>query len=237
MADLSKIQLSYNEFWQKEYKTKQVFFRRQKLIFDWLGFYKGQIALEIGCGQGRLTAGLKSKVPLLISCDISKVGVTKSKLNSGKSNNEFVICDAMNLPFKSNCVDFVIHSEVLEHLIDKAKSLRETKRVLSQSGALILTTPNGLYMNMEKLIHKLARKPYIRGQAFDEQLLPGNLRRLVSSLFIIRAKAGIQYTIVYFDLVPLHWLHAAETFLSIFLEKKNFLTGLGLYQCILCEPK
>ena len=46
------------------------------------------------------------------------------------------------LPYRDNYFDFVICSEILEHLSDDKKALLEVERVLKPSGFLIITVPN-----------------------------------------------------------------------------------------------
>jgi ubiquinone/menaquinone biosynthesis C-methylase UbiE len=52
-----------------------------------------------------------------------------------------ILAAAENLPFRNNVFDYVICSEVLEHVNDKRKTLSEAYRVLKQKGLFLLTTP------------------------------------------------------------------------------------------------
>ena len=45
------------------------------------------------------------------------------------------------LPFKDNEIDFIICTEVLEHLYDPFHCIKEMKRVLKQGGFIFLSTP------------------------------------------------------------------------------------------------
>lgn len=49
--------------------------------------------------------------------------------------------DAQALPFKSSSVETVLLFEVLEHLPDPARALRESHRVLKDGGHLLLSVP------------------------------------------------------------------------------------------------
>ncbi len=51
-----------------------------------------------------------------------------------------VIADAHNLPFKENEFNFVLSTEVLEHVKDPKTVIAEMKRVLKPRGKLVLTT-------------------------------------------------------------------------------------------------
>lgn len=54
----------------------------------------------------------------------------------------YVVADAMNLPFKSAVFSHAVSSEVLEHLEDDHKALKELARVMKPSGRLIVTFPH-----------------------------------------------------------------------------------------------
>lgn len=72
-----------------------------------------------------------------------------------------------NLPFQNNFFDLVIFSEILEHLLhNPIPVLKELKRVLKNSGSLLITTPNvaclknrlhlllgqNIYFNLDQLL-------------------------------------------------------------------------------------
>ena len=240
-TSIEKIQSFYDEFWLNSdnrplsHIAYHRVMRKLRLILEMLDTAEG-IALEIGCGEGDLTIAFKDKVGLLISCDISRAGV-KRAINKVGKRVEFVLCDAMNLPFRDDSVTTIILSEVLEHLYDKPRSLTEIKRVLAGSGKLILTTPNKFHINMQKLVHRILRKPYIQPQYFDEPLLPCCLRTLIATSFNIRMDVGIDFSVAYFEKIPLPWLQKLQIFLSEFFEGKKIFQWLALYQCLLCVPK
>jgi SAM-dependent methyltransferase len=60
------------------------------------------------------------------------------KLNARKG-------DITKLPLKNNSVDVIFCSEVLEHVPNYLKGLKECSRVLKQGGALILTVPTHMH--------------------------------------------------------------------------------------------
>jgi len=230
-TSIEKIQSFYDEFWLNSdnrplsHIAYHRVMRKLRLILEMLDTAEG-IALEIGCGEGDLTIAFKDKVGLLISCDISRAGVKRATNKVGK-RVEFVLCDAMNLPFRDDSVTTIILSEVLEHLYDKPRSLTEIKRVLAGSGKLILTTPNKFHINMQKLVHRILRKPYIQPQYFDEPLLPCCLRTLIATSFNIRMDVGIDFSVAYFEKIPLPWLQKLQIFLSEFFEGKKIFQWLS----------
>jgi ubiquinone/menaquinone biosynthesis C-methylase UbiE len=54
----------------------------------------------------------------------------------------YVVVDGMSLPFKADSFSHAISSEVLEHLEDDRKALREMAGVIKPGGALVVTFPH-----------------------------------------------------------------------------------------------
>ena len=55
---------------------------------------------------------------------------------------DFVVASASNLPFKTEAFDNVFALQLVEHLFNPRKFLKEPHRVLRKNGNLILATPN-----------------------------------------------------------------------------------------------
>lgn len=72
-------------------------------------------------------------------------------LNLEQNSRPDVICDAIDLPLKSNYYDGIILSEVLEHITNPQKVLTESYRVLNENGILFLTVPFMLFEHMDPL--------------------------------------------------------------------------------------
>jgi SAM-dependent methyltransferase len=88
--------------------------------------------LDLGCGDGVLRPYIKDYVGL----DISKTALLKRHANS-------VLGDAQELPFNSCVFSHVLMCEVLEHIPDQEKTLKEVWRVLSPNGHVFLSVPYG----------------------------------------------------------------------------------------------
>ena len=61
--------------------------------------------------------------------------------SSPTRNRVDIFCDAHELPFACGAFDSVLCTEVLEHLSDPGRAVREIHRVLRGGGAALLTTP------------------------------------------------------------------------------------------------
>ena len=70
-----------------------------------------------------------------------------------------MVADVLELPFETNSFDIVTFREVIEHVEDEQKALREIKRVLRPNGYLLITTPNLYNFPPDGVIHIRAYTP------------------------------------------------------------------------------
>ena len=104
--------------------------------------------LDIGCGEGVLLSLIQQKTKA------SVVGLDPETKSFNPINNLKIIKgSAYKLPFKSNSFDYVISTEVIEHLARVNKYLSEIKRVLKSSGSAIITTPVKLTSKPKDKMH------------------------------------------------------------------------------------
>lgn len=92
--------------------------------------------LDVGGGTGVMAEFLPEFVDRskYINLDVSEEILKYCKY-------KHVLAPAEDIPFPKNSFDYVLQSEVLEHVKDKVKTLEECYRVLKFGGKLILTTP------------------------------------------------------------------------------------------------
>jgi ubiquinone/menaquinone biosynthesis C-methylase UbiE len=94
------------------------------------------LVLEIGSGISPVLTSWDR----IIYSDLSASALEMLKKINGKG--QYVVADAMKLPFAENSFSHVISSEVLEHIEDDRKSLMEIARVTTPDGVLIATFPH-----------------------------------------------------------------------------------------------
>ncbi len=107
---------------------------------DVAGCLSGLRVLDVGCGDGTLLKKIADQWPTakLFGADI----VLPSSW-FGNNRIRLVTADLRaDLPFQSQCVDLVICTETLEHLVDPDRQLREMTRILRPGGRLVVTIPN-----------------------------------------------------------------------------------------------
>lgn len=71
----------------------------------------------------------------------------------------YVVADGINLPFKSEPFSHTISSEVLEHLKDDRKAIKELARVTEPSGKLVVTFPHkkSYFANDDRFVNHFRR--------------------------------------------------------------------------------
>ena len=95
-------------------------------------------ALDIGCGDGRLTADLEAAE--LTGADVSAVALGRARARLPEARLAELEPDAP-LPFGDGEFDLVLLAETLEHVRDVQLLLSEARRVLRPGGTLAVTTP------------------------------------------------------------------------------------------------
>ncbi|MBN1901856.1 glycosyltransferase [Candidatus Sumerlaeota bacterium] len=134
--------------------------------------------LDVGCGSSQILDGL----PQADGCD-----VRLNKLRYKRSPSRFLVrCDAQNLPFRPDCYDAVICSDVIEHLRHDSPILDEIIRIVKPGGRIVISSldydfGSGLFIKGYKILH-----PYGYGA---RHVTPYNLK----SLCEIMKKKGCEY--------------------------------------------
>ncbi|MEI8067721.1 MAG: class I SAM-dependent methyltransferase [Candidatus Shapirobacteria bacterium] len=104
---------------------------------------KNKNVLDIGCGFGWLEYNFVNLAKEIIAVDLDKKNILMCKKYIKNKNVSFILGSALNLPVKTNTVDTVVASELIEHLPKNKEDefFSEANRVLKKGGILYLTTP------------------------------------------------------------------------------------------------
>jgi SAM-dependent methyltransferase len=96
-------------------------------------------ALDLGCGDGRLTAELQAAE--LTAADVSRVALDRARARLPGAAAVVELAPDVPLPFADGAFDLVLTAETAEHVRDLQLFLSEIRRVLVPGGELALTTP------------------------------------------------------------------------------------------------
>ena len=147
-----------------------------RLIISVLDKYvkQKQRVLDIGCGAGTLSFYLADKVKSVTGIDISKKAVDACKETAVSlkiKNTHFKVLDFPSQKL-SGIYDFIIFSEVIEHIPDDKLALKDINKLLSPNGLLFISTPS-----IDAPLHRLGVT-----KDFDKRV--GHVRRYSEKVLI-----------------------------------------------------
>ena len=172
------------EVFQNDEKLMEYSFSSYKR-FDFLARHipSGSDVLNIGVGKGYLEKVLSEKGVNISCLDPSEAAIEKirERLNLGEKAQ---VGYSQSIPYSDASFDYVIMTEVLEHLNDEVigKTLLEVKRVLKPNGIFLGTVPADEELNAEIVVCPNCGEHFHRWghvQSFSQE----NLFNLLSSVF------------------------------------------------------
>lgn len=129
---------------------------RMRLILGWVG--SGRRVLDIACNDGRESERLiragNEVYGIEISGDVARLAEQKGVKMSVLDVEED------DLPFPDGFFDAIIACEIIEHLVDTDRFLRQIRSKLKDGGTLVLSTPN-LASFGRRLLLLTGRNPFV----------------------------------------------------------------------------
>ena len=124
------------------------------------------VAVDFGCGVGRLSAALAKHFAEVVGVDIAPPMLEQARrLDRSDGRCRFVLNEADNLAFlPDRSVDLVYSSLVLQHMPAElaARYLREFARVLADDGVAIFQVASRPTRSLKGLVFRFAPWPAIR---------------------------------------------------------------------------
>ena len=116
---------------------------------------KGIRWLDVGCAYGFLIEEAEKYSVEAIGTDISAYALRQHP----PVRDHLLQAEASCLPFQDSSLDVVSAFDLLEHLVDPVRALREWKRILRPDGLLFLSTPDPCTFNRKEPTHVSERPP------------------------------------------------------------------------------
>lgn len=145
--------------------------------------------LEIACGTGQVTRLLRAQFPdaRITASDLSPEMIEVAKKIIGEQDKiEWLIADAMALPFDENTFDAVICQFGLMFVPDKQKGVDEAYRVLKPGGRFIFSTWDTLQNNPINSIAQEVTNSFFKNEPLTfceipfSMYDPGELKKLMT---------------------------------------------------------
>ena len=118
---------------------------------------RGKRVLDAACGEGYGAAMLRyAGAAAVVGIDNERAVVEHARRRYGL---EAVEGDVRKLPFEDGSFDVVVSFETIEHIPDPQRAIAEFRRVLTDDGRLVISTPNRDEYLVENEFHELELTP------------------------------------------------------------------------------
>lgn len=154
------------------------FWAYRNAFVEFVGSGEG-LAVEIGCGEGRISRELKGCGYRVIAVD--QVEALIEAARDAESANEYVVSAATSLPFADRSFDLVVAYNMLMDVDDVPTAVKEMRRVLRPGGCLILSivhpfADHGRFVSREADSPFVVKGTYFGRQRFEETVERDGLR-------------------------------------------------------------
>ena len=167
----------------------QEILKRRARITAYFVTLKDKYILDFGCGNGAQTLELVRHGCRIVACDIDATDLDVltdyARANNIKSV-EAMLYDGTRLPLADAQFDVLVSYAVLEHVNNEAIALTEMRRVLKNSGELVLSVPNKWWV-FETHGARLPLLPWNRVPFFSWLPKPVHARFAMARIYTRRA--------------------------------------------------
>ncbi len=128
-------------------EADMAFKRRVRTIFEWIEPTDDKLIFDCACGRGFYLNMIRAVSKCqLVGLELDPEVIAKTARNvSQLPDITLARANIYQQPYPDNSFDGAILSEILEHVDDDVRGLREVYRVLKPGGVLAVTVPNANY--------------------------------------------------------------------------------------------
>lgn len=138
--------------WEGYYRLRA---QEMEVLLSLYDMKRSKKVLEIGCGNGFISAILSCFAEEVVATDLSRFDMKTHSIGIKKTHQLFdclgvrnctsVSCSGEKLPFKDGTFDFIFCAYTLEHVLNRDHMLKEVKRVLTDGGEAIFILPTFMH--------------------------------------------------------------------------------------------
>lgn len=144
----------------------------------------GRLALDVGCGEGRLPRDLKARGYRVVGVDASPTLISLAQ--EADPGGDYRVADAASLPFDDASADLVIAFMSLMDMDDMDAAVREAARVLEPGGRFCIALVHpinsaGAFLSEETDSVFVIEKSYFEQRRATESIERDGLRMSFSS--------------------------------------------------------
>lgn len=189
----------------------------------------GNCVVDLGCGSGEILRDLANQFHLRIGLDASKRRLVE--IGGGRTDGWVFREVDLNeeFPLMDSSTDVVVANQVIEHIINPIKFVKEIYRILRPRGRCVITPPNICYL--KNLVHLLFSGYGPRtagGNIMDGEWDDGHLHYFThKDLMGLFKKAGFSIisTKGFINLQKNSWMRRIADAYSAKLPVREFLSG------------
>ena len=169
-------QFDWQEWFITSITKRHITERRTEELISQIDLFKKAKVLDVGCSFGYTCCLIAKKGARAYGDDINEslLEVAQELAETNRLKVDFFRANAKRLPFPKETFDIVICSELIEHVVNWEKVVREITRVAKGDAQIIISTPNlqGL-ATIKILLAKLRLLPII---GYERFLSPEEIR-------------------------------------------------------------
>jgi SAM-dependent methyltransferase len=129
-------------------REENYWFQRHLVAYEFLlGSAEGKRVLDLGSGEGYGTDLLATRAACAVGVDLAPEAIYHARRTYIRSNLRFIYSDIYDLDLEDDSFDLVCSLQVIEHLHEPERFMREARRVLSPGGICAISTPNRLIIS------------------------------------------------------------------------------------------